>query len=215
MARIHSPRTTYPTYFHAVAVISKSRGDSSFRPFRQLRGFWTEARNPTRSFCHFLAKPNVAFDLVVEVAHALSSMAHPVLQKSRRGGLEVHFFGKSARKSRGRKDNSAVQLLLFILAVILPIVLNVDVWRRLRRGPLGDTSTPWRKSIGYAGLATNSLAFAIPWGGFIYMYILLHRGRTVSADAMINGPLVVEVSVALAVLSLLFGAVAPNTFVSS
>ena len=39
------------------------------------------------------------------------------------------------------------------------------------------------------------------------MYVLLHRGRTASADAMINGPLVVEVSVALAVLSLIFGAV--------
>ena len=103
-----------------------------------------------------------------------------------------------------------VQSLLFILAVFLPIALNVDVWRRLRRGALGDTSAPWRKSIGYVGLATKSLAFVIPWGGFVYMYILLHRGRTVSADAMINGPLVVEVSVALAVLSLVFGAVAPK-----
>ena len=103
-----------------------------------------------------------------------------------------------------------MQLLLFILVVLLPIALNVDVWRRLRRGALGDTSAPWRRSIGYVGLATNSLAFAIPWGGFIYMYILLHRGRTVSADAMINGPLVVEVSVALAVLSLIFGAVGPK-----
>ena len=103
-----------------------------------------------------------------------------------------------------------MQSLLFILAVFLPIALNVDVWRRLRRGPLGDTSAPWRKSIGYVGLATNSLAFAIPWGGFIYQYILFRRGRAVSADVMINGPLVVEVSVALAVLSLIFGAVAPK-----
>jgi len=46
------------------------------------------------------AKPHVAFDLVVEVEHALSSMAHPVLQKSRRGGPEVPVLEISGHRIR-------------------------------------------------------------------------------------------------------------------
>jgi hypothetical protein len=103
-----------------------------------------------------------------------------------------------------------VQLLLLLLDVFLPIALNVYVWRRLRRMAVGDTTAPWRKSVAYVALATSSLAYAIPWAGFIYMYLLLHRGRAVSADEMINGQVVVEVSIALAALSLVLSPFGPK-----
>lgn len=57
-----------------------------------------EARRPKPLFCRFFAKPHVVLELAVEVGHALSSMAHPVLQKSRRGGREVPVLEISGHK---------------------------------------------------------------------------------------------------------------------
>ena len=107
-----------------------------------------------------------------------------------------------------------MELILVVLAVLSPIILNVYVWRRLRHGA-GETAAPWRRSIAYFGLATNFLAYAIPWAGFIYMYLLLHQRRVVSADEMIDGRVVVEISVGLAALSLVLGVLGPNPCVSS
>ena len=42
-----------------------------------------------RFFCHLFAKRHVRFDLVVEVGHTLSGMAHPELQETWRGRREV------------------------------------------------------------------------------------------------------------------------------
>jgi hypothetical protein len=103
-----------------------------------------------------------------------------------------------------------VELILVVLAVLSPIILNVYVWRRLRHGA-GETAAPWRRSIAYFGLATNFLAYAIPWTGFIYMYLLLHQRRVVSADEMIDGRVVVEISVGLAALSLVLGVLGPKS----
>jgi hypothetical protein len=95
-------------------------------------------------------------------------------------------------------------------AVFLPVALNVVVWWRLRHAIVGDTSAPWRRLVAYLGLATNSLAYAIPWGSIIYNYILLNRSRDVNANEFIDGLLVVKVSVALAALSLVLGALGPK-----
>jgi len=38
--------TPYPTYFHAVAVISKSRADSSFRPVRPITRIFDGSGKP-------------------------------------------------------------------------------------------------------------------------------------------------------------------------
>jgi hypothetical protein len=48
-------------YVHAVAAISKSGADSSFRPFRPITRIWTEARNPNPLFLPCLLR-NAAFD---------------------------------------------------------------------------------------------------------------------------------------------------------
>ena len=100
--------------------------------------------------------------------------------------------------------------LFFVIVVFLPVALEIVVWLRLRDKTVGDISTPWRKQIAYVGLATNCLAFAMPWGLFLYNYILLNRGRPVSGDEMIDVSLVAKGSLALAALSLALGILGPK-----
>jgi hypothetical protein len=99
---------------------------------------------------------------------------------------------------------------LFVLLLFAPIVLNAFVWWRLRHAPVGDTSPPWRIRIAHLGLWTNSSAYVIPWAQILYTFILLNSGRPVPADDLIDGRVVVGISVALAALSGMFGAASPK-----
>jgi hypothetical protein len=99
-----------------------------------------------------------------------------------------------------------MQLLLVVAAVLLPLVLNVVALRRLWHLTAADEPAPWRKMLAYLGLATNLLAYAIPWALFLYMDIV----RPTSPDKMFDGVLVVNIALALATLSFISGGMGPK-----
>ncbi len=49
-----------------------------------------------------------------------------------------------------------------LLAAVLPIALDIDVVRRLRRSRAVDSNASWRQRAAYVGAASNVLVFALP-----------------------------------------------------
>lgn len=96
--------------------------------------------------------------------------------------------------------------LLFAIEASLPLGLNSAALWRLLRPAKPCAIAPWRRLFAYLALAANFLAYVIPWAGFVYMYILLKPGRPVYASEMINGMLVLNVSICIAALSFVLGA---------
>jgi len=82
--------------------------------------------------------------------------------------------------------NIAAQWLFLLLALMAPLALHLDVWRRLRRTSATDISIRWGMRVGYLGIATSFAAYTIPLATFVYMYILLNRGRPIEDGEMIN-----------------------------
>jgi hypothetical protein len=103
-----------------------------------------------------------------------------------------------------------VQLILFLVALVLASAMNVIVWRQLRRVTAGDAPASWRRLVAYLGIATNSLAFAIPAGHLIYASILLNGHRLAYAPDTFNGLLVARASVAFGLLTMVLGAMSPK-----
>ncbi|HUK30869.1 MAG TPA: hypothetical protein VLV89_07135 [Candidatus Acidoferrum sp.] len=101
-------------------------------------------------------------------------------------------------------------LIFFAVGALLPPILDVVVWWRLRHLFEGALSLNWRRQVAYFGLVANFLAYAIPWVTLIYNYILSNRGRPVGAEEFIDGLAATKFSLALAALSLVLGVMAPK-----
>ncbi len=103
-----------------------------------------------------------------------------------------------------------MQLILFLIALVLASAMNVMVWRQLRRVTESDVPASRRRFVAYLGMATSSLAFAVPAGHLIYSIILLHGHRAAYAQETFNGILVPRVSVAFGLLTMALGAMSPK-----
>ena len=101
--------------------------------------------------------------------------------------------------------------VLFLALVFSPIALNVLLWRRLTHLVVDAPIAPWRRQVAYLGLVANSLAIALPWIVVLQAIILFKYVRhDIPAAAFLDGELFLNVSGALAALSILLGAVAPR-----
>lgn len=103
-----------------------------------------------------------------------------------------------------------MQLILFLIAIVLALAMNIMVWRQLRRVTAGDAPAPWRRFAAYLGTVTNALAYAIPAGHLIYTSILLNGHRIAYAPNTFDVVLVARVSVALGLLTVMLGVMSPK-----
>ena len=106
---------------------------------------------------------------------------------------------------------SAILQWVFVLAAATsPIVLNVWAWKRLRRPPAPDIGSPWQRRAAYLVLASNFFAYALPLLALIRNFTLMNSSRPVSADELVDWPLVRNIMTALVALSLALAALAPK-----
>lgn len=104
-----------------------------------------------------------------------------------------------------------MQLAFLALGPIVPVVLDVVAWRRLRsasRSP-NDVAS-WRLRVGYAALATSALAYILPIGSILYNLALYSTGRPVMGNQEIDIVTVIEASLVIALLSLVLGTISPK-----
>jgi hypothetical protein len=98
--------------------------------------------------------------------------------------------------------------LLFVTAffVALPLAVDVVVLWRLIHGRTNSSQKPFRTVVAYVGLTTNFSAIAIAWGTFYCnLWLSEHHSGTV-----VGGARSYEVALILALLSLIFGFLAPK-----
>jgi hypothetical protein len=100
---------------------------------------------------------------------------------------------------------------IFIVEVLLPVALNISVWWLLRHPAIPGTTEPWRKRSAYFGLGFSSLAYVLPWLLILYTYVVFHRNRAVDASQLISGVLVLQISLVLAAISFVLGAIGPKS----
>ena len=62
----------------------------------------------------------------------------------------------------GELISAAIQWILILAVAVLPIVLNVDAVRRLRRSASTDKGPAWRRRAAYGGVGCNVLVYALP-----------------------------------------------------
>ena len=106
-------------------------------------------------------------------------------------------------------DNHRVETF-FLIVVFLPIALDIVVWLRLRDEIIGDIPKPWRMKVAYIGLATNCLAFAMPWVVFVYNYFLDTSGRSYSAGEVLDYNVFLKLTFGLTAVSLGLGILSPK-----
>jgi len=97
--------------------------------------------------------------------------------------------------------SAIIQWTVIIGMAFLPIVLDVDAVRRLRRTPDSDSRASWRHRAAYVGAASNILVFGLP-------ITLLVRNIIVNSP-WDSDPIYVAMTV-LVVLSILLAIVGPK-----
>lgn len=55
-----------------------------------------------------------------------------------------------------------IQWAMIIVVAFLPIALDVDAVRRLRRSSAADSTSPWRHRAAYVGVGSNIFVFGLP-----------------------------------------------------
>lgn len=97
-----------------------------------------------------------------------------------------------------------------VAAATSPIVLNIWAWKRLRHPPVPDIGSSWRRRAAYLGLASNFFAYALPLLALIRNFTLMNSGRPVSANELVDWPLVRNIMTASVVLSLVLAVLTPK-----
>lgn len=103
-----------------------------------------------------------------------------------------------------------LQWVFILAAATSPIVLNVSAWKRLRRPPVPDTGSLWQRRTAYFCLASNFFAYALPLLTLIRSFTLMNSGRPVSAQELVDWPLVRTIMTASVVLSLVLAVLTPK-----
>jgi len=99
--------------------------------------------------------------------------------------------------------SATLQWVFALAAATSPIALNVLAWKRLRRPPAPDIGSPWQRRAAYLGLASNFFAYALP-------LLALIRNFTVSAEELVDWPVVRNIMTASVALSLVLAVLAPK-----
>jgi hypothetical protein len=102
------------------------------------------------------------------------------------------------------------QWLLMLAAATSPIVLNVWAWIRLRRSPVPDTGATWQRRLACLGLASSSLAYALPLTALIRNSTLMNSGHPVDGKDLVSWRLVQNIMTASVVLSLILAVFSPK-----
>lgn len=100
--------------------------------------------------------------------------------------------------------------LIFLALLIVAPFLQVKAWRLLRRHNGEKAPVSSERQVGLVGLGCAVLGYLLPWAVFAYHFILLHSGRPVRGEELVDGRAVVTISMALAALSLVLGAFGPK-----
>ena len=58
--------------------------------------------------------------------------------------------------------SAIIQWTVIIAVAVLPVVLDVDAVRRLRRSPTADSRASWRHRAAYVGAASNIFVYGLP-----------------------------------------------------
>ncbi|MGA9882623.1 MAG: hypothetical protein WBQ34_02770 [Candidatus Acidiferrales bacterium] len=102
-----------------------------------------------------------------------------------------------------------MQSFLFMTLLVLPLVMNADVLRRLIRKAEDENVSPSRTKVAYCSLAASALAYATPFVLVIYNGAV-GSGINVPGNKFLDGILFLKISVLLAVLSSALGLFAPR-----
>jgi hypothetical protein len=70
--------------------------------------------------------------------------------------------------------SAILQWTVILVGVALPVVLDADAVRRLRKSPVFDSRASWRKRAGYLGAASNTLVYALPIALLIHNVVTVH-----------------------------------------
>lgn len=97
---------------------------------------------------------------------------------------------------------------LFLCLLVLPVALDINIGRRLRHA--GANGERWRSRVALVGLIANCLAYLIPWGLLAYNVLLLGSGRPVSGSELVDPLFPLGLSLVLAGMSVIMGAIAPK-----
>lgn len=101
----------------------------------------------------------------------------------------------------GEVVSAIIQWSLILAVAVLPIVLNVDAVRRLRRSTVVGDGVFWRRRAAYVGAASNVFLYALP------VTLLIH-------NVIVNAPWdwgpVQDAMVALFLLSIVLAIVGPK-----
>ena len=69
--------------------------------------------------------------------------------------------------------SAAIQRIFVLVVAVLPIVLNVDAVRRLRRSTLAGNGLVWQRRAAYAGACCNAFVYALPLALLIHNVIVI------------------------------------------
>jgi len=101
----------------------------------------------------------------------------------------------------GEVVSATIQWALILVVAVLPIVLNVDAVRRLRRSTVVGNRFSWRRRAAYVGAASNVFVYALP------VTLLIH-------NVIVNAPWdwdpVQDAMVVLFLLSIVLAIVGPK-----
>jgi hypothetical protein len=97
--------------------------------------------------------------------------------------------------------SAIIQWALILVVAVLPIVLNVDAVRRMRRSAVVGSRFSWRRLAAYVGAASNGFVYVLP------VTLLIH-------NMIVNAPWdsdpVQDAMVALTLLSIVLAIVGPK-----
>src|SRR6267154_863349 len=97
--------------------------------------------------------------------------------------------------------SAVIQWAMILVVAVLPIVLDVDALRRLRRSAVVDNKFSWRRRAAYLGTASNVFVYALP------VTLLIHN---VIVNAPWDSDPVQDAVVALVLLSIVLAIVGPK-----
>ena len=96
--------------------------------------------------------------------------------------------------------SAITQWTLLIVVAVLPIALDVDAVRRLRRSPTADSRAPWRHRAAYVGATSNLFVYGLP------IALVIHN--MIVNTPWVSDPIYVAMTV-LFVLSIVLAIVGP------
>lgn len=103
----------------------------------------------------------------------------------------------------------AIQLAFLASGPIVPVILDVIAWRRLRSATrIPVQPVKWRLRIGYAALGTSASAYIIPVGSILYNFALYSTSPQANSDIDIVAA--IEASLVIALSSIVLGFISPK-----